>query len=68
MNFVMCMNLAKSTKLHFHLKNFLSLLAEMVALIRRTEWTEKGNFILQIIFNILVSREKEEAEDGNVKE
>lgn len=60
MNFVTRMNLSKNTKLQFHLKNFLFLLAEMFALIRRIEWAEKGNSILQIIFNILVSQEKEE--------
>jgi len=63
----MCMNLSESITLQFHLKNFLFLLAEMFAL-RRTEWTEKGNPILQVTFNIPVSWEKEEVEDGNVKQ
>lgn len=40
----------------------------MFALIRRIEWAEKRNSILQIIFNILVSQEKEDVEDRNVKE
>lgn len=68
MNFVTHMNLSKNTKLQFHLQNFLFLLAEMLAIIRKIEWAEKGNSILQVIFNILVSQEKEEVEDRNVKE
>lgn len=46
--------LAQGHKISVPSKNFV-LLDEIFALIRRTDWIEKRIFILEIIFNVLIS-------------